>query len=226
MVNAFFRSTQKYLASKESWRNFSKYILVGLKSEYRARARTDYRVDWRSSLRLCQKYRAASCVTLPFNIICLSFYYCLHCSRHVGTLEPVMQRGKLQFSQMCMSGKSRREQIVDMNTGHTHVCCICEWIVNNRMWNARVCYVIVAYLLHLPDYIPHSSSGLSVCHVTRITACRSVKYSKREPSVLQTETNVLRKCVRVNWFWRVFFKNVIPIFLHSQNIKREMNEML
>lgn len=60
----------------------------------------------------------------------------------------------------------------------------------------HVC-VFVAYLLHLPDYILHSSSVSSVCHVTRITACSSMKYSKRETIafhiVFQTETNVLRK---------------------------------
>lgn len=70
-----------------------------------------------------------------------------------------------------MSGKSRREQIVYMNTGHTQGCCIA---VNQK--SIRECemlvYVIVAYLPHLSDCIPHSSSGLSMCHVTRITACR------------------------------------------------------
>lgn len=72
-----------------------------------------------------------------------------------------------------MSGKSRRERIVDMNTGHTHGCYIAVNQKSIRECEMLVC-VIVAYLLHLPDCIPHSSSGLSMCHVTRITASRFV----------------------------------------------------
>lgn len=86
-----------------------------------------------------------------------------------------------------MSGRSRREQIVDMNTGHIHGCYIAVNQKSIRACEILVC-VIVAYLLHLPDCIPHSSSGLSMCHVTRITACRFFE-------IFHKRTNSIQFCI-------------------------------
>lgn len=86
-----------------------------------------------------------------------------------------------------MSGKSRREQIVDMNTGHTHGCYRAVNQKSIRECEMLVC-VIVAYLLHLPDCIPHSSSGLSMCHVTRITARRFFE-------IFHKRTNSIQFCI-------------------------------
>lgn len=96
-------------------------------------------------------------------------------------VKPMMHREENHNTAGRMSGKSRRERIVDMNTGHTHGCYIAVNQKSIRECEMLVC-VIVAYLLHLPDCIPHSSPGLSMCHVTRITASRFVffKYSTRE----------------------------------------------